>query len=265
MKNKIKFAKSIFRLIPSNNLKNYIFKKFCRFISGRKDIICLNGIYFDLDFNEVIDLALYLDNFEPDVVSAIDLFCLKNMVVLDIGANIGAHTFHMAKNIGEQGKLLAFEPTTFAYNKLQRNEGLNSFKNIDSMRVALGTENLVNQTINFRSSWRTDCIYQEASCKVDFYRLDDLLKIKNITTVDFIKIDVDGHEYEVLLGGVEMLKCSKPIVLMEAIGLHFQSMECSPFSLLENMGYSFVRLNPKDLPIKIAYLSAFEIEALLPQ
>ena len=46
-------------------------------------------------------------------------------LVLDIGANIGAHTLHLSKLVGPSGRVMAFEPTDFAFRKLRRNLELN--------------------------------------------------------------------------------------------------------------------------------------------
>ena len=50
------------------------------------------------------------------------------MIVLDIGANIGVHTLHLAKLVGETGQVLAFEPNPVACEELRRNIALNNSK-----------------------------------------------------------------------------------------------------------------------------------------
>ena len=59
-----------------------------------------------------------------------------NFHVFEVGSNIGAHTFQIAKQL-THGKVYAFEPTQYAFTKLSRNQSLNKFDNIDLNNIAL--------------------------------------------------------------------------------------------------------------------------------
>jgi FkbM family methyltransferase len=56
------------------------------------------------------------------------------MTAVDIGANFGYHTFRMARAVGSEGKVIAMEPTGWAFSKLQRNMALNSADNIHPVK-----------------------------------------------------------------------------------------------------------------------------------
>jgi len=59
-------------------------------------------------------------------------------VAYDIGSSIGIHTVFMAKKVSQSGKVIAFEPEDMSYNSLQTNIRLNSLKNVDLIKIALG-------------------------------------------------------------------------------------------------------------------------------
>jgi len=197
------------------------------------------GVRFHLELDEVIDVGILMGTFEPDVTAVLARLCRPGMTVLDIGANIGAHALPLAKAVGASGRVVAFEPTEFAFRKLERNLALNDLPQLEIHRVALGSENAHQRKIDYRSSWRTDGGQSSSSCLVDFQRLDDFAETHSIRRVDLIKLDVDGNEYSILAGGIEVLKRSRPAIVLEVVGPHFADPETNPIRLLHELGYGF--------------------------
>ena len=80
------------------------------------------GVAWELDLREGIDLTIYaLGAFEIPTLRVLDSAVKEGATVLDIGANIGAHTLHLARLVGEKGQVIAFEPTDYAIAKLRAN------------------------------------------------------------------------------------------------------------------------------------------------
>lgn len=255
----MKLAQSIYRNTPFLGLRKFYFDTYARLVRNRQVVANVDGLRFDLELNELIDLALYLGKFEPSVVKAIKQYCQPGMIVLDIGANIGAHTLRLGGLIGEKGCIYAFEPTTFAFAKLKRNIELNPQLRVSIFRIALSDEPQTKRTISFRSSWRTDGTQQDSTCDVDFVKLDDWANMNNVNHVDLIKIDIDGNEFGALAGGKELLKRCKPILLMEMVGPHFANATRNPFLFLESMGYMF-----SSIDTGISYSGVDEMCHLIP-
>ena len=85
-----------------------------------------DGIRWQLDLDEGIDLSIFLFGcFEPSTTKCLKQLVKEGQTVLDIGANIGAHTLQLAKLVGSKGQVIAFEPTVYALNKAQQNISLN--------------------------------------------------------------------------------------------------------------------------------------------
>ena len=76
------------------------------------------GVTWELNLAEGIDFAIYLlGGFEVRTLRSYETLIREGDVVLDIGANVGAHTLPLAQLVGKTGHVYAFEPTRYAYSK----------------------------------------------------------------------------------------------------------------------------------------------------
>ncbi len=235
----LRYLTKLYRAIPQGRVRAVLFSVFCVLVRRRKTISTIRGITYDLDLSEVVDLSLYLDQYEQRTISTLRRYVQPGWTVLDIGANIGALTLPLAGLVGSSGTVFAFEPTDFAYPKLLRNVSLNAYANIRAVKLALSNENAAQQRISFRATWPTNGKPAVKDCYVDFRRLDDWLREFQVLHVDLIKLDVDGYEYMVLDGAREMLAQSRPILAMEANICHFATDGRNPLKLLGSIGYRF--------------------------
>lgn len=201
-----------------------------RKIRGLKNqaIVKRGGIWWDLDLTEGIDFSIYLlGGFEPKTLKLYKKIVKKGDTVLDIGANIGSHTLPLALNTGKSGMVFAIEPTEFAVNKLRKNINLNEdlASHISVHQVMLVADENEHLESDIYSSWPLfhdgKRIHPEHKGQLMETKgavamtLDQMVRQMHINTIDFIKLDVDGHEYSVLMGGKETLKTFTPIILME--------------------------------------------------
>jgi FkbM family methyltransferase len=215
--------------------------------AGRNRIVVakIKGITYELDLNEFIDSSIYYKGcFEPMVTASLCRYVKPGMTVIDIGANIGCHTLRFAKLIGRNGKVIAFEPMPWAISKLKRNMELNDLNNIVIEKVALSDVS-TKRAIYFRSSWTLDdgsTPDSKASEEVEFITLDEYVDRNKLDKIDFIKLDVDGHEYKVVRGGMKSILKFKPIMIIEfgkyTLDEHGDSLE-SLIDVLSSAGYSF--------------------------
>jgi FkbM family methyltransferase len=203
---------------------------------GRSDrcIARRNGIAFDLDLSEGIDLAIYLGVFEPGTRNALKKLVQPSSVVLDIGANIGVHTLLLADAVGPSGRVLSFEPTDFAIRKLRRNLDLNPdlAARVTPFHCFLARQDEAEVPASIYSSWPlTDAenlhekhLGQAMPTEAARARsIDGVLAELGNPTVQLVKIDVDGFESEVLRGATALLRGSRPVFMMEL----------SPYVLIE--------------------------------
>jgi len=232
-------ARTCYRAIPSRALRGLAFRTLARAIGRRRTTANIDGLRFDLDLGEMIDLNVFLQQYEPDVTAAIRRYTRPETVVFDIGANVGAHTLLLAKLVGPLGRVAAFEAAGYAFAKLQRNLALNSFDWVVPVHLALSDSEREPQTVDFRSSWPTSGPRKDGLTTVAFGTLDRWCEENGVEHVDLIKIDVDGNEFPAIRGAQRILEKSKPLMVMEAVGPHFDDEARNPYRLLEPLGYSF--------------------------
>jgi FkbM family methyltransferase len=235
----VRIARTIYKATPVPALRHLYFTAFCRVMRKRRVRATIQGSTFELDLGEMIDVALYLEQYELDVSAALERYSVPGMSVLDIGANIGAHTLALARLVTQAGAVYAFEPTDFAFEKLTRNLSLNDVPQIRAIKAALSDHNAERQDIAYRSSWRTSGGRNDRITRVDFVRLDDWCARNGVFRVGLIKIDIDGNEFPALAGAMQLIERSRPVIVMEAVSPHFADDRRNPFLLLQRVGYRF--------------------------
>jgi FkbM family methyltransferase len=214
-----------------------------------RKICTRRGITYDLDMGEAIDRAIWLGGWEPETISFLCRNIRQDYVVIEVGANIGAHTLIIADLVGKTGKVYAFEPTKFALQKLHANIALNP---AFISRIVVRSEMVSNHegampSLNIRSSFRVHATGQEESVPAHSVALDNL----GLTRVDAIKIDVDGYDYKVLQGAEGLIKQFRPLVFVELCEYTLNAQGDSIrdiFRLMSALGYSGTHEN--GTPIK---------------
>jgi len=211
-------------------------------IAGRPSRVVARrrNVTWKLDLNEGIDFAIYLGVYQR-IPQRVTRWIVPGALVLDIGANIGAHSLLLAQAVGPHGHVIAIEPTDYGFSCLKANAELNSdlLPRLILVQAALTTgaerADQGDQTQFFARWPLNDNDTQrhpkhmgklETAKDARFFGLDTLLaEIRAERSIDqpvaFIKLDVDGHELEVLLGGSKTLAEQRPPILIE-IAPHVQ-------------------------------------------
>lgn len=164
----------------------------------------------------------------------------------DIGANIGFYSFLLA-SIANNGQVFSFEPISKTYEYLQHGNKVNGFKHITLNNFALGSEktsqkiffndeNLCAGTASFVGSEQLSD-YEV----VDIDTIDNV--VGNIPVPDFIKIDVEGFQVQVIKGALNFFKQHSPMVMIEIDEDTDQWME----DYFIGMGYQFYKFNKNSL------------------
>jgi FkbM family methyltransferase len=245
----------------------YKLTRFVRRLQGKGDIaeVTRRGIRWKLDLREGIDLSIYLQGqFEPSTARAYAKIIKPGQTVLDIGANIGAHTLRLAELVGNEGTVIAFEPTEYAYRKLTTNLSLNPKlgHRVVAEQVMLGREDVKDYKTEIYSSWTV--VGQanrhpkhlgelKSTSGASMLRLDSYLAHRGNPKVDFIKLDVDGYECEVLAGAESILKRDKPTICLELAPYVLEERGASMDQLIEilvaNNYRFFNESETKELPL----------------
>ncbi|TRV43368.1 MAG: FkbM family methyltransferase [Microcystis panniformis Mp_MB_F_20051200_S9] len=151
-----------------------------------------------------------------------------DMTVIDVGANVGVYTFSAAQRVGETGKVIAIEPFKACVNCLQETSRINQLPwvkiyeaaasdHCGSAKLSLHNASELNEVISDNSPNSDSANTVTIQCLT----LDSLIETENLTRVDWLKIDAEGHEIQVLQGAERLLTEFKPNIIYENIaGAH---------------------------------------------
>ncbi|GAB4310576.1 MAG: hypothetical protein Kow00127_00120 [Bacteroidales bacterium] len=148
-------------------------------------------------------------------------------VVLDIGANFGWYSL-LASKTAPESRIYAFEPFIDARKALEENVKANGSKNITVVPFALGNEN-IQTTLWYRinpdfpdelqlagdNTLSADHAARSASADIKVWKLDDWMAENQPGSVDLIKVDAEGFEWEVFKGAQKTLSNHRPVILAE--------------------------------------------------
>ena len=186
-----------------------------------------------------------------------DLIVVKHLVragdcVIDIGANVGTYTLALARMVSPTGCVWSFEPIPETFSILRSNVASFRLQNVKAFDVALsssdgsvimeipdwagGGENYYQSRIVGPSSTQAGLKRVVVTSK----QLDEFFMDLAGKRLAFVKIDVEGHEFDVLRGAERVLQHHRPAMLVEASGNPDGSdgAVVSVFRLLVNMGYA---------------------------
>lgn len=182
--------------------------------------------------------------FEPAATQIVKQYVKKGDVVLDVGANIGYYTVMLSKLVGNEGRVIAFEPTRHFGNVLKANIEANQLTNISIIDYGLSNRNCdVDIDIGISSATIHSSNYYDSIInheRISMKTLDNFVSEHNISRIDFIKIDVDGHEPYVFDGAWAVLETFDPLILFEVSHLHYMKAGinvCEFYKKLKEEGY----------------------------
>lgn len=181
----------------------------------------------------------------------------KGETCVDVGANIGYMTSLMAHRVGLRGRVVAFEPHPNIYQRLSKNvrnwSAGNNWNQIEISNLAvsdkLGQAQLFVPT-NFDLNQGTASLMCssneidhliEQRIEVEINTLDNLF---NNLTIELLKIDVEGHEINVLLGAEELLRKNR---IRDIIFEEHKSYPNPVSEFLKEKGYSIYRVTKRFL------------------
>jgi FkbM family methyltransferase len=141
---------------------------------------------------------------------------------VDVGAHIGRYTIIAAKHIGNLGRVIAIEAHPETFEVLKKNIALNRFHNVTTINSVVSSQKgKVKLYLDGHDSgftvYTTIMINRtktEKFLEVESNTLDNILNENNVQRVNYVKIDVEGAELEVLKGAVNTLSSNKDLTLL---------------------------------------------------
>jgi FkbM family methyltransferase len=170
----------------------------------------------------------------------------KGHTAVDVGANLGFMSGIFSTLTGDAGHVHSFEPSPATFAKLLEVIEANNYIAVSPYNMGCGSEeqsmNLYCPPSSGHASLRPSAAIERSALEkrqVRIIKLDDFLGPK-IERLDFLKIDTEGYENDVLLGATELLRRFYPVIYIELCSEYLASSE-SAVRLLLDLGYSFNR------------------------
>lgn len=204
-----------------------------------------DGITYLAWINEPLGWKLYhMRSYEAaDLREAMNLV-KPGDVCVDVGANTGVYALNLARAVGDRGRTIAFEPLRRNALALSLAAELNGFCNL-SVETTVVSNRTGNEVIaispigNSALTWFRE--RADAEPNEDVYltvRLDDYCEANGITKVDFIKIDAEGAELEVLQGAEKLLQSPQGprVILLELHPECLARFDCEALDIVQYLG-----------------------------
>ncbi len=185
-----------------------------------------------------------------------DLAALSKLIspgqtALDLGANFGLYTRFISEAVGENGHVFSFEPTSDMFDVLHNNIASPGLSNTTCINAALSDQS-GEAEIHIPKHEDGGLNYYEASLvpasdeanlrgeTIQMITLDEFCEQQNITSLHFIKCDVEGHEIAVLRGAMGVIQRDKPTILLEINDAFDDNANGTDVvNFIKEMGYEF--------------------------
>jgi FkbM family methyltransferase len=204
-------------------------------------------------------------NHEESEWRFIAAFLKPGMTFFDLGANQGFYSILASKCVGTEGQVYAFEPVPGEFRHLRQNVLLNRLKNTIREPLALGRQEGSTDMyvcLDGKGSYSSlqppeeNLKVRRELIRVPIIDLDSYVQHNNIRHIDFLKIDVEGGELDVLKGAVMVLKELRPVVMCEIADVRTQPWGYNAseiYKFLEKCGYQWFQIVPggRLLPSKV--------------
>lgn len=179
-----------------------------------------------------------------DEIGFVRRFLQPGARVIDVGANYGLYTLLMAKTVGDQGHVWAFEPATSTVQCLQDSVSLNHCKNVTVIHAALSSR-VGKANLHLDRNSELNSLVSEANAlseEVRLTTLDRCMSELELKKIEFIKLDAEGEEQNILTGGRELLLAESPLIMFEL--KHGSAVNVGLIRRFAELGYSTYRLIP---------------------
>lgn len=241
--------------IPNRLIRNHLRKMFGLFFRDefKKHKIPFGPIAGNYIYMKPsISPRMYLGIDEKDLVKIVMKLVRANECVYDIGAHIGYTCILFAKLVGKDGNVEAYELLPKTAEILRNTIKLNGFKQCNIYAVGLGnSEQFVSVSRGFTYMGSINHPITNPNginaekCKI--VRLDDFFISAHLKQPQFIKVDVEGAEVEVLQGAQKIIIDSEPILFIE---FHTHKLLLEGTHWLNSLGYELQLLSGKSITEK---------------
>lgn len=185
----------------------------------------------------LIERLMWSGQFELPLMRFVGKTARPGWICIDAGANVGAVTLALAKLVGSEGKVYSFEPGKPNIERLRANLALNPEleKRVEVHPVGVGDKPGELRWMEEPGNPGNAMLGSEGTHSVPIITLEDFARDNHIERVDFMKVDVEGMEFEVLTGARGLLEKLHPTLYFETLQRFSGEHGGRNFKLIEKM------------------------------
>ena len=255
-----KLSQVLTRLVPEGPLKEAFTSSYYRVYYNRKHFR-ENGFrvnykkgHFTYGFDDGVSFASYenmADELKRSLRGYLAKYSLKKGdIVVDCGAYIGEFALYAARAVGPAGAVIAFEPDPTIFGKLKANVMLNGLENVVMVNKGAWSADGVLQFVgdNVRGYSFMFADKGEGAIDIPVASLDNELERLGVKKVDFIKIDVEGAELELIKGAEKTLKENDVKAAVASYHVVDGKKACAEVErMFRSLGYAAATAHPQHL------------------
>jgi len=212
------------------------------FICPKNEIIDIDlfGYVFRCDLSEWIQRSIFLYGYDEEALHFIEKNLKNGDIFVDIGANVGFYSLLASSLVGENGRVIAIEPSAAICAKLKETIERNSIHNILILNIGLGKEhgflNLYSNPMSRNSSATMVAYDAPEVTRVEVDTLDSISQKYQLDEIAYIKIDVEGFEPDVIEGAKILLQNGRIRVIQSEFNAYWlQKHGSSPQKLHDSL------------------------------
>ncbi len=185
----------------------------------------------------------WLGSYEMNKRLAFEREIQPGTVVFDVGANVGYFSLLASELTGKKGQVYSFEPLPRNIEYLKKHISLNDIGNIQVIEAAVSFQS-GEALFDLGASSAMGHLSDIGGLRVRMVSLDDLVSEGQLQPPDYMKIDVEGAEYDVLRGAEKIINEFQPTLFMDT---HQRAAHQNSIRYLEEHHYRLEILDGKTL------------------
>ena len=185
----------------------------------------------------------WLGSYEMNKRLAFEREIQPGSVVYDVGANVGYFSLLASELTGKEGQVYSFEPLPRNIKFLMKHKSLNNLNNIEVIEAAVSFQS-GEALFDLGASSAMGHLSEVGGLRVRMVSLDDLVSEGELQPPEYIKIDVEGAEYDVLRGAEKIIEKFRPTLFLDT---HQRTAHQNTIQYLEEHHYHFEILDGKPL------------------
>ena len=237
----------------------YIGTKKIKKPQSNNGIIEVNGYKMKVMLNDPFGTSnelLLFNTHEPISTQLISKELKNGMTVLDIGGNIGYYVLLEHKCIGNNGKIIAIEPSPDNFKILEDNLALQNISNVQAYNIAAGDKDGQLNFLIYKDASNSCMVIPEGQeerwpgdkIKVPVRKMDQFINELKLEQIDFVRMDVEGYELHIIKGMKESLSKFKPKIHIEVHKNILGKENVKKFfQVFKELGYESKYYIPRDL------------------